>query len=250
MNNHKVNLTEGLRSKDLADHVLSTFSIDRYKSKMGEDKDVAVIGFRIKEKLPAIDLMEFLEKGYKYILDADISSGEEFDGYYHVFVEIERTPKLPKQIKNLLEGIGQLCDCDEWHFKYQKGKNEIPFNEDAIKQNVPLTNEQYDKKILEIKTTDLKEFFNQGAVDISLDENSTIKFNRPYAGTLEAKFISIGDYNNVKDTVPGSLDLSESSQSQVLFLTKFLGNYDINKIGNKFLIKNGDQAIVIEKDKW
>ena len=65
-----------------------------------------------------------------------------------------------------------------------------------------------------------------------------------------AKFIAIGDYENVKHTVPGALSLDESSQTQVLFLNKFLGNYDINKIGNKFLIRNGDQAVVLEKDRW
>jgi len=50
--------------------------------------------------------------------------------------------------------------------------------------------------------------------------------------------------------VPGSLSLDESSQSQVLFLNKFLGNYDINKIGSQFLIRNGKKAVVIEKGRW
>jgi hypothetical protein len=36
----------------------------------------------------------------------------------------------------------------------------------------------------------------------------------------------------------------------MFFLAKYIGNYDINKIGNKFLIRNGDRAVVIEKDRW
>jgi hypothetical protein len=54
--------------------------------------------------------MEFVEKGYKFILDADMSAGEEHDGKYQVFVEIERTPQLAEQLNELLKGIGQLCE--------------------------------------------------------------------------------------------------------------------------------------------
>lgn len=247
--NRKRNLSEGLRSGDLKSYVSELFTIDRYKSKMGEDSDILVLGFRVKEKYPAIDLMEFIEKGYDFILDADMSAGEEVNGDYQVFVEIERTPKLQEQLIELLGGIGQLCDCYNWKFKYQKENEIAEFNEDTIRK-IPMTSEDYNKKILAIKETDVKNFFNQGAVDLTLDENNNITFKRPYAGDVQAKFIAIGNYENVKNTVPGKLSLDESSQSQIFFLNKYLGNYEIDKIGNKFLIKNGKEAIIIEKDRW
>jgi hypothetical protein len=117
-------------------------------------------------------------------------------------------------------------------------------------ENIPVTKEEYHNKMLEIKNTDIKEFFNQGSVEVSLDENNTLTFKRTFAGDVTAKFLAIGEHNAVSNTVPGALSLDEGSQSQIFFLNKFLGNYDINKIGNKFLIRNGDQAIVIEKDRW
>lgn len=244
------NLNESLRSGDLKNYISDLFTIDQYRSKMGEDSDIIVLGFRVKEKYPAIDLMEFIEKGYGFILDADISSGEEADGQYQVFVEIERTPQLQEQLVELLGGLSQLCDCDTWRFRYQKAKNSVEFTKESIVEHIPLTPEDYDKKMLEVKTLDVQEFFDQGAVDLTLDENNTITFKRPFAGDVEAKFIAIGDYDAVKETVPGKLSLDESSQSQVFFLNKYLGNYDINKIGNKFLIRNGSRAVVLEKDRW
>ena len=105
----KHNLTEGLRSGDLKNYVSELFTVDRYSSKMGEDQDIVVLGFRVREKNPAVDLMEFIEKGYPFILDADMSAGEENDGQYQVFVEIERTPGLTEQLRDLLKGLGQLC---------------------------------------------------------------------------------------------------------------------------------------------
>jgi len=247
---HKKILAEGLRSGDLKDYVNDIFTIDQYKSKMGEDRDIVVLGFRVKEKYPAMDLVEFIEKGYKFILDADMSAGEEHDGQYQVFVEMERTPNIPGQLRELLTGVGQLCGCYDWRFRYQKAPTSIEFDEKSVMEHVPTTPQEYEGKILEIKTTDVKDFFDQGATDVTLEADNTLTFKRPYAGDVQAKFIAIGDYDDVKNTVPGKLSLDESSQSQMFFLAKYLGNYDINKIGNKFLIRNGSKAIVIEKDRW
>ena len=243
-------LNEGLRSGDLENYISEIFTVDRYKSKMGEDTDIIVLGFRVKEKYPAIDLMEFIEKGYNFILDADMSAGEENDGQYQVFVEIERTPQLSNQLKELLGGVGQLCNCKEWRFRYQQDANSIEFNEETMTKHIPMTSEDYTQRVLSIKENDIKQFFNQGATEVSLDENNNLTFQRPYAGPIQAKFVAIGNYDVVKHTVPGKLSLDEASQSQMFFLAKYIGNYEINKIGNKFLIRNGDQAIVIEKDRW
>lgn len=248
--NHKRNLLEGLRAGDLKDYISDIFTVDRYTSKMGEDRDVVVLGFDVKDKYPAIDLVEFVEKGYNFILDADMSTGEEFNGNYQVFVEIERTPALKEQLIELLSGIGQLASSKNWKFRYQKAPSSIEFNEDTIEKNIPLTQQDYDKKIVEFKTNDLKDFFNQGAVEVSLNENNQITFKRPYAGDVKATFVAIGNYDIIKEKLPGALDLSESSQSEIFFLNKYLGNYEINKIGNKFLIKNENKAVIIEKKHW
>lgn len=243
-------LNESLRAGDLEDFVEGLFTVDRYSSKMGEDKDVVVIGFRVKEKLPAMDLVEFIETGYNYVLDADMSSGEEHDGQYQVFVELERTDKLPEQMNSLLRGVGQLTGNKDWRFRYQKSPTSVEFNKENVSEHIPTNPMDYERKITEIKTDDLKEFFDQGSTEIKLDGENNITFSRPYSGDVTAKFVAIGDYDDVKNIVPGSLSLDESSQGQVLFLNKFLGNYDINKIGNNFLIRNGNKAVVIEKGRW
>jgi hypothetical protein len=213
---------------------------------MGEDKDIVVLGFRVTEKYPAADLMEFLERGYQFILDADMSTGEEHDGKYQVFVEIERTKDLPNQLENLLKGVGQLTDIKGWRFRYQKQPSSVEFNEETVMEHIPLSPIEYESKILEIKNTDVKEFFDQGSTDVELDEHNNLTFTKPYSGDVTAKFISIGDYDNVKETLPGALSLDESSQSQTTFLNKYLGNYDINKIGDNFLIRNGKKAVIIQ----
>lgn len=244
-------LNEGLRSNDLKNYVDDTFTVDRFKSKMGEDKDVVVLGFKVKEKFPALDLMEFVEKGYKFILDADVSAGEENDGQYQVFVEIERTPQLTGQLRELISGVSQLTDNYNWKFRYQKSTGLIPFSEDKISEHVPLTAGDYERKILEIKSNDVNKFFNQGATDgVQLESDNTMIFKKPFFGDLRMKFVAMGRFDDLKHTIPGALSLDENSQSQVYFLQKYLGNYDIDKIGDKFLIRNGNKGMIVQKDSW
>lgn len=245
------NLNEGLHAKDLKDYVYDVFTIDRFKSKMGEDKDIVVLGFKVKDKYPAIDLMEFIEKGYRFILDADISPGEEADGDYAIFVEIERTRNLPGQLRELISGISQLTDNYDWKFRYQKSSGLIPFSEEKINEHVPTSPEHYEKKILEIKNNEIGKFFNQGAIDsVTLESDMTMTFQKPFFGNLKMRFVNLGRYDDLKDTLPGALSLDENGQSQVYFLQKYLGNYDIDKIGDKFLIRNGNKAVVVQKESW
>lgn len=250
MQQHRHQLNESLSYGDLEDFVSDVFGVDRYTSKMGDDKDVIVLSFHVKDKLPAIDLMEFVEKGYPFILDADMSAGEEEDGKYHVFIEIPRSKRFPDQLNDLLKGIGNLCNCQSWKFQYLRDKKKIDVSTENIQQYIPLDPVSYKLKLLDYKNTDIREFFNKGGTNVKVQEDNTIVFSRPFSGDIKAKFISIGEYKNIKQTLPGALDLTETGQSQIFFLNKYLGDYVIDKIGNKFLIKNGNNAVVIEKNNW
>ena len=72
----------GLQKADLRDMVDHIFEIDSFKSKMGEDNNIVTISFSTKTNETAKDLVEFLEKGYSFILDADATPGEQKDGTY------------------------------------------------------------------------------------------------------------------------------------------------------------------------
>ena len=248
LNNNK--LFEGLRSGDLQDMISPILNIDQFKSKMGEDKNVVVVAFKSKEKMPAIDLMEFIEKGYKFVLDADISTGEERDGRYSVFVELERTTEVPGQILEMLNGVGQLTNCKEWSFRYFKDENLYETTVENLQKVIPLDETLYSAKMHLMKQNKVTEFFNQGATDVNVTESNILTISKPYASPIEVKLLALGEYDNLKNKLQGKISLDETSQSQVVFLTKFLGNYDIEKIADKFLIRNGNSAVIIEKDRW
>jgi hypothetical protein len=247
----KHRLFEGLRKGDLQGFVDTTFTIDQYTSKMGQDSDVLVLGFKVNDKHPAIDLMEFIEKGYPFVLDADMSSGEEKDGKYQVFVEIQRTKHLPGQIRDLLSGVGQLVDSVDWRYRYHKGGKSKAFSEQSILEDIPLSQEDYKNKMLEIKGNAIKEFFDKTPFDsVKIDENHNVTISKPFSGSVNLELLAMGPYQDIQDSLQGAIQLDEASQSQVNFLEKYLGPYEIHKINDKFLVRNGDTALVFKKERW
>ena len=101
-------LNEGLEKNDLARLVHTEMHIDEFKSKLGRDEDVVVVSFKVAGKEPATDLVNFIEKGYDWVIDADVSSGEMDDGDYIVFIECERNSDIAKNIIIMMEDVINL----------------------------------------------------------------------------------------------------------------------------------------------
>ena len=139
---------EGLEQGDLKRLVHPELHIDEFKSKLGRDEDVAVISFKLSSKEPAQDVVSFVEKGYEWVIDADVSSGEMDDGEYLVFVEIERTEDLPAQVIELLQDLMNLTDQDlkEWRVRYQTSTQDHELSEESIAAICPTSPEAYRQK--------------------------------------------------------------------------------------------------------
>ena len=141
-------LRENLERGDLKRLVHNELHIDEYKSKMGDDADVCVVSFKVNGKQPSTDLVNFIEKGYEYVLDADVSSGEKEGGDYLVFVELDRTPELPHQIIKIMEDILNLTKqkLSDWRVRYYRSKKDHDLTEDTLSEIVSLTPEEYSAK--------------------------------------------------------------------------------------------------------
>ena len=239
-------LTEGLRPFELEDLVYPIFEVDTYRSKMGEDKDVCVISFHVKDRAPANDLMEFIEKGYSFVLDADVSSGENSRGEYHVFVEVSRTPRLARQINEMLYGLKRLTGLNDWKFKYHKDQDKYEVSEETLKKVIPSSPSLYEGKLKQYKVEDLKRFFNKTLMDDLTLEDGVITIHKPYDKKIYLKVIEEGLKENILNSTE-SLALDNASMGEIFWLTKVLGDYNINKTGDKFVFENGDNAIILQR---
>jgi hypothetical protein len=136
-------LLEGLQYKDLDGIMKPTVHVDEFSSKMGDDEDIIVLSFFVRDKSAAKDLMSWFEKGYDFVLDADVSPGEIKPNRFLVYVEIRRRSSAPRNVQELIDDLGTLTEFDpaDWMIHYN-GK-EQPWSEDTFAKMVPLTPDAY-----------------------------------------------------------------------------------------------------------
>ena len=144
-------LNENLEYGDLKRLVHPELHVDEYKSKMGDDADVCVVSFKVGGKEPASDLVSFIEKGYDYVLDADVSSGEKEGGDYLVFVELDRSRRVPEQIMSMINDLMNLTEqsIEDWRLRYHKSSEDHDLSEETLARLIPLTPEKYRAKFHE-----------------------------------------------------------------------------------------------------
>jgi len=141
------NLLEGLEHGDLKRLIHPELHIDEFKSKMGDDADIVVLSFKVDGKEPSNDLVNFIEKGYDWVVDADVSSGEMDDGDYIVFVELDRTPGVIENIDQLMNELMNLTQqkLEDWRVRYYKAHKETYYSLEALKELIPDSAEAYNK---------------------------------------------------------------------------------------------------------
>lgn len=237
---------DSLQAGDLINLVKHVFEVDNYRSKMGEDKDVVVLSFTVEHKAPAEDLVSFIEKGYNFVLDADMTPGELSDGTYRVFVEMQRTPKVADHIVDMLYGVGKLTNIDKFKFRYHKSFNSHEAMLETLSAIIPSSPGTYEQSIVENKLLNYEDFFNKSMLDsVRVSDEDILEVKKIYADPLRFRVITQGKKNTVIESLKDKINVNE--WAEVIFLCKYFGDYNITKFGNKLVFENDGQAIVLER---
>jgi len=236
-------LNEGLRAGDLEDLVYPVFEVDKFKSKMGQDADVCTITFQAKDRYPAKDMMEYVEKTFPFVLDADVASGENEKGEYSIFVEVERTDELAENISDIIYGLRKVTSIKDWKFRYYKDKQFKSATLENLKDTVPSNSKIYENKMRKYKEDELKEFFNKTVLDdLVLENEDTIIIKKPFG--VEVRLQKVSDQNILETNAPA---IDDKATSEIFWLTKVLGDYSINKFGDSFLFNNGSETMLVKR---
>ena len=240
-------ITESLRAGDLRHMIKKVFGVDSYKSKVGNDEEVVVLSFVVSEEDPAKDLENFIEMGYDFVLDADVTPGETDDGEFLVFVELERGKHAAEQIMEIINGVTKLTEFDYMRFRYFKNFKSQEATEENLSAIVPSDKNSYKIATERTGLNNFSEFFAKSYADkvTVLDESITFRrsINQPVTFSISASGTKQDVYNNIQ----GPIMLEGKDISEVLFLTKTIGNYNITKISNKFIFENNGWAVALER---
>ena len=161
-------LCEALEYKDMVGMIKPTLHVDEFASKMGDDDDIIVVSFFVRSQQASRDLMNWFEKGYDWVMDADVSPGEISPGRYLVYIELRRRSsagaKLADAVQDL-ETLTELAPAD-WTMHYED--HTVPFSQDTFDRLVPLSPKEYRAR----KERDLNEMRAAAGLD-------TVTINQP-----------------------------------------------------------------------
>ena len=136
-------LSEGLQYKDLDGMMKSTLHVDEFAAKMGDDDDIIVLSFFVRDLQAAKDLVAWFEKGYDFVLDADRSPGEIKPSRYLVYLELRRRRSAAQHVQTLLDDLSTLTEFeqDQWRMHYEGQEHD--WSEETFRELVPLTPDAY-----------------------------------------------------------------------------------------------------------
>jgi hypothetical protein len=241
---------EGLKAGDLDGVVSKRFSVDQFKSKMGDDKNIMVLAFTVDGMAPAKDLERFAETGYKEVLDADATPGTLEDGKHKVFVEFARVEAVDQHIRKFLDDLSKLTNIETFEFTYHK--RTVPFEASAknLADVLPRTPEAYNQKINSLKLGEIKDFFDRfQMMEFKLD-NNMVQIKKQNADTLKFELHAFGSTNMIMNEIK-AFKLDESAMSECMYLTKYFGPYQITKTTeDRFIFSKDGESALLSKSGW
>ena len=172
-----MNLFEEFDYHDLVGQLDPNITIDKYVSKMGEDSEIITIGFIIKGEKAAEDLTNWFERGYNWILDAQVSDGEISRNKHVVFIEINRRSTAPDKIIDLLKDLETLTDYKLTDWTVTIDDEDYDADIEILKKVMTLSPHEYRKQHEE----DLNEMRNLAGVDtITIYDNKKDQLLKNY----------------------------------------------------------------------
>ena len=230
---------------EMSNHISPEVVIDAFQAKLGRDEDVSVIQFQSDNKDVASDLVQFIESGHDYILDADYSPAKNTQKKYNVFVEVERNEELPQNIMKLVRDCEQVTGMLPWKFRFHKEDNFYHLDEQNLNNIIPTSPEQYTFLTDDAIDEDINTLFKESKVTVKRNGKELIMktlYNKH-------KFIIEG-VNVPQKEINGIFRIDESSSSQAEYLNNWLGNlYHIVKVDDMFKIGKQNKNIILKSEE-
>ena len=243
-------VNEGLKAGDLDGVVSKRFSVDQFKSKMGDDRNIMVLAFTVDGMAPAKDLERFAETGYKEVLDADATPGTLEDGKHRVFVEFARVEAVDQHIRKFLDDLKKLTNIETFEFTYHK--RTVPFEASAknLADVLPRTPIAYSQKINSLKLGEMQTFFDRfQMMEFKLD-NNIVTIKKQNADKLKFELHAFGTTNMIMNEIK-AFKLDESAMSECMYLTKYFGPYQITKTTeDQFIFSKDGESALMSKSGW
>jgi len=182
---NKTILNEGLDYHDLEDQMIPTVTVDEYAAHMGTDSEIVTLAFTIKSEAAGNDLVDWFERGYDFVLDAQVSEGEVKPGQYLVFVEMNRRSSVRKRIIELLDDLETLTDIPVKDWTIVVDEEEYSPEEEVLKQVITISPHDYREEV-EVEEEEINEMRERAGLEVKVihadKQDAEIKAFKSMAG--------------------------------------------------------------------
>jgi len=182
---NKTILNEGLDYHDLEGQMIPTVTVDEYAAHMGEDSEIVTLAFTIKSEAAGNDLVDWFERGYDFVLDAQVSEGEVKPGQYLVFVEMNRRSSVPKRIIELLDDLETLTAIPVKDWTIVVDEEEYSPEEEVLKQVITISPHDYREEV-EVEEEEINEMRERAGLEVKVihadKQDAEIKAFKSMAG--------------------------------------------------------------------
>ena len=252
-----------LKYNELQDLVLPKLSIDEFSPKTGDNKDVMVLGFYVKDKEPAKDLSHFIENGAYDILDVESSPASNDDGEYMVFVEVKRDNNFFELTEKVVDDLGNIMDIEGWKYKPYYSEDEFDRTNQSWKSYVItdpdkyVSKEEFTENLMIQQKQEYNEsignFFLESLItNVTLDEQedkSTLSINNGRR-SFSYDLLNFGEADIMED-VSSEPILDRTTED--IFLERCLGKgYTVNNFSEQRLTitKVGSDKVLLLRKQW
>jgi ABC-type Fe3+-hydroxamate transport system substrate-binding protein len=182
---NKTILNEGLDYHDLEGQMIPTVTVDEYAAHMGTDSEIVTLAFTIKSEAAGNDLVDWFERGYDFVLDAQVSEGEVKPGQFLVFVEMNRRSSVPKRIIELLDDLETLTAIPVKDWTIIVDDEEYSPEEDVLKQVITISPHDYREEV-EVEEEEINEMRERAGLEVKVihadKQDAEIKAFKAMAG--------------------------------------------------------------------
>jgi hypothetical protein len=154
---------------------------------------------------------------------------------------------LADHIKEITYGVRKLTGIDDFKFSYHKEQAVHEATEANLKAHIPPTAGAYDGMMTRIKVEGIKRFFGKTLMDDLTLDGDVITIHKPFDKKVQLRMIKEANTDTILEGSTDTISMDEESMSEIFWLTKVLGNYNINKVGENFMFDNKGQAMLLQR---
>jgi hypothetical protein len=165
--------------------MIPTVTVDEYAAHMGNDSEIVTLAFTIKSEAAGNDLVDWFERGYDFVLDAQVSEGEVKPGQFLVFVEMNRRSSVPKRIIELLDDLETLTAIPVKDWTIIVDEEEYSPEEEVLKQVITISPHDYREEV-EVEEEEINEMRERAGLEVKVihadKQDAEIKAFKSMAG--------------------------------------------------------------------